>query len=197
VDDNALRARVKTALWQDPSVNPFDIGVDVSRARVHLTGAVDTLEQKRHADQVALAVPGVASVDNNLAVRSVSTFGAPARAEYGIVPEDPAILLGRVIGTPDAYYGKTVEVQGTVDSILSANSFTMYSAGLRDNPVLVLTRERELRNIMPNEVVRVRGELEPFNRTAAAQRLNADLEPRKFDAWTSRASILADSVRKL
>jgi hyperosmotically inducible protein len=196
VDDSALRAKVKTALWQDRMVNPFDIGADVARGNVHLTGAVDTLEQKRRADQIASTIPGVVLVRNDLAIRPVTTFGAPARAELGVITEDPAILLGRVIATPDVYYGKNVELQGTVDTVLSPNSFTMYSAGLRENPILVVARDRDLRNIMPNDVVKVRGELEPFNRATVAQRFNMELEPRKFDAWTDRASVLADTVRK-
>jgi hypothetical protein len=191
---------VKTALWSDPAVNPFDIGVDVSHSSVHLTGVVDTPEQKRRAGDIALAVPGVHNVQNDLAVRPVvgiNTFGAPARSEVAIVGEDPSVLLGRVVGSPDLYYGKNVEVQGTVDTILSPNSFTVYSTGLSENPLLVLSNLKDVRNVSPGDVVRVRGELEPFNRVAVAQRLHAELEPRKFDAWARHAAVLADSVRRM
>ena len=198
-DSNTLRANVKTALWQDPTVAPFDLGVDVSHSTAHLTGTVDTVEQRRRAGEIALAVPGITSVNNDIALRpgTVISAGVPARGEYGRVYEDPGVLLGRVVTTPDVYYGKTLDLEGTVDAILSPNSFTMYSSGLRDNPVLVLTRERELRGLTPGDVVRIRGEVEPFNRTAAAQRFNADLEARKFDPWANHASILADSVKRL
>jgi hyperosmotically inducible protein len=198
-DSSALRANVKSALWQDPAVAPFDIGVDVSRSTAHLTGTVDTPEQKQRAGEIALAVPGIHSVDNDLSLRPgyVISSGLPPRGEIGRVYENPAVLLSRVVASPDVYYGKTLDLEGTVDAILSPNSFTMFSSGLRDNPVLVLTRERELRGLTPGDVVRVRGEIEPFNRTAAAQRFNADLEARKFDPWASHASVLAESVKRL
>jgi len=198
-DSNALRASVKSALWQDPAVAPFDLGVDVAGSTAHLTGTVDTPEQKRRAGEVALAIPGIHSVNNDIFLRPypAGTVGAPARYESGRFSDDPALLLGRVLSSPDVYYGKTLDLEGTVDTILSPNSFTMYSTGMRDNPILVVSRERDIRNITPGDVVRVRGELEPFNRTAAAQRLNADLEPRKFDSWMNRASVLADSIKRL
>jgi hyperosmotically inducible protein len=198
-DSNALRASVKTALWQDPAVAPFDLGVDVSHSTAHLTGTVDTPEQRRRAGEIALAVPGVTSVRNDVAFRSgdIISAGVPARAEVGrVVVEDPGVVLGRVVTTPDVYYGKTLDLAGTVDAILSPNSFTMFSTGLRDNPVLVLTRERDLRGLTPGDRVQVRGEVEPFNRTAAAQRFNAELEPRKFDPWANHAAVLAESVRR-
>src|SRR5262245_28478955 len=92
IDSNALRANVKTALWQDPAISPFDVGVDVSRSRVHLTGFVDTPEQKRRAGQIALAVPNVTSVDNSLQVRPVVAVGMPPGAQVGLSADDPAIL---------------------------------------------------------------------------------------------------------
>jgi hypothetical protein len=199
-DSATLRANVKTAMWQDPAVAPFELGVDVSRSTAHLTGTVDTLEHKRRAEQIALGVPGITSVDNDLLLRSsysIAGLGAPARSEFGRSIEDPAILLGRVISSPDVYYGKILELEGTVDTVLSPNSFTMYSTGLRENPVLVIGRDRDVRDITPGNVVRVRGELEPFNRTAAAQRLNAELEPRKFDVWVNRAAVLAETIKRL
>lgn len=198
-DSNALQANVKSALWQDPAVAPFNLGVDVSRSTAHLTGTVDTPEQKVRAGQVALAVPGITRVDNDIAYRAgtVISAGVPARAESGrVVVEDPGVVLSRVITTPDVYYGKTLDLEGTVDAILSANSFTMFASGLRESPILVVTRERELRGLTPGDVVRVRGEVEPFNRTAAAQRYAADLEPRKFDPWLNHPAILAETVRR-
>jgi len=200
IDREAVRANVKTALWSDPAVNPFDLGVDVSNSTAYLTGIVDTPEQKTRAGQIALAVPGVSSVRNDVVVRpviGVSGYGLPARTEVGVVSEDPTILLGRVVAGPDLYFGKDIEIQGTVDTILSPNSFTMYSLGAPQNAVLVVSSLKDVRNITAGDLVRVRGELEPFNRTAASQRYRAELEPRKFDAWTSRASVLADSVRRM
>lgn len=199
VDSRTIGANVKNALWQDPTVNGFDINVDALRSTVQLTGTVDTLEQKRQAERVALAVPGVNRVENHLAVRTplVGAFGAPVTREVGVVVEDPAMLLNRFVGSPDLYYGKAVDVQGTVDSILSPNSFTVSSPGFREKPVLVLTTQRDVRDVSPGDVVRIRGEAEPFNRSAAALRLNAELEPRKFDEWVNRASILADSIRRI
>ena len=196
-DSEALQASVKTALWQDPTVAPFDLNVGVARSTVHLTGMVDTPEQKRRAGEIARAIPSVTAVDNDIVVNRLTAangVGTAARGEVGRTFDDPAVLLGRVLASPDSYYGKALSVEGTVDSVLSPNAFTVYSSGLRDNPLLVLARD--VRNVTPGEVVQITGELQPFNRMAAAQRFNAELEPRKFDTWVNRAALLADVIRR-
>lgn len=70
VDDATITAKVKTALFQDPVVSGFDVGVDTFKGRVQLNGFVDTAEQKARAEQVARSVAGVVEVGNKLSVKT-------------------------------------------------------------------------------------------------------------------------------
>ena len=70
VDDAAITTKVKTALFQDPAVSGFDVGVDTFKGQVQLNGFVDTPEQKARAEQLARAVPGVVEVGNKLSVKT-------------------------------------------------------------------------------------------------------------------------------
>ena len=69
-DDAVLTAKVKTALFQDPVVSGFDVGVDTFKGQVQLNGFVDTAEQKARAEQIASAVDGVTGVGNKLSIKT-------------------------------------------------------------------------------------------------------------------------------
>ena len=69
IDDTAIRAKVKTALLNDPLVKGMDVGVDVHRGEVQLSGWVTSAEEKRKATQIAEGVGGVRSVRNDLQIR--------------------------------------------------------------------------------------------------------------------------------
>lgn len=68
-DDNALTAKVKTALTADATTKAYQINVDVNQGRVALGGFVDTEESKNNASRVARSVEGVKSVENNLQIQ--------------------------------------------------------------------------------------------------------------------------------
>lgn len=76
VDDTTLSTKVKTALFQDPVVSGFDVGLDVFRGHVQLNGFVDTPEQKARAEQIARSVPGVTGVGNQLTVKTTTNSSA-------------------------------------------------------------------------------------------------------------------------
>lgn len=69
IDDAAITTRVKTALFRDEQVSGFQVDVDTFRGRVQLSGFVDTVEQRRRAEQLARSVEGVREVVNNLEVK--------------------------------------------------------------------------------------------------------------------------------
>ena len=79
VDDTGLSAKVKTALFQDPVVSGFDVGIDVFRGHVQLNGFVDTPEQKARAEQVVRSVEGVTGVGNKLTVKTTTNPSAAAQ----------------------------------------------------------------------------------------------------------------------
>jgi osmotically-inducible protein OsmY len=69
IDNAAITARVKSALVSDPVTKARDISVESFRGTVQLNGFVNSSEEKARAEQVARAVDGVVSVQNNLAVK--------------------------------------------------------------------------------------------------------------------------------
>lgn len=68
----ALTGKVKTALAADVGLRTLNIDVDSSGTTVTLRGVVDSQDTKRRAEEVASKVDGVATVKNELTVRSGS-----------------------------------------------------------------------------------------------------------------------------
>jgi osmotically-inducible protein OsmY len=66
----ALTARVKSALAADVGLKTLKIDVDSMGNTVTLKGAVDSSDTRRRAEEVARKVDGVATVRNELTVRS-------------------------------------------------------------------------------------------------------------------------------
>lgn len=64
-----LTGKVKAALADDVGLRTLRINVDSAGGVVTLKGVVDSDDTKRRAEQVASAVQGVSSVDNQLSVR--------------------------------------------------------------------------------------------------------------------------------
>jgi hyperosmotically inducible protein len=70
IDDATITTKVKTAVLAEPGLKALQIEVDTKNGVVTLAGTVDTPALKERAQQVAQAVNGVKSVDNNLAVKT-------------------------------------------------------------------------------------------------------------------------------
>ncbi len=68
----ALTAKVKTALAADVGLRTLKIDVDSMGNTVTLKGAVDSADTRRRVEEVARKVDGVATVRNELTVRSGS-----------------------------------------------------------------------------------------------------------------------------
>lgn len=68
-DDATLTAKVKSAIYQDPSLKVTQIGVETLQNVVQLSGFVDSTEVKSRAGEVARDVSGVKDVTNDLVVR--------------------------------------------------------------------------------------------------------------------------------
>jgi osmotically-inducible protein OsmY len=66
----ALTGKVKAALAADVGLRTLKIDVDSSGNTVTLNGVVDSEGTKRRAETVARGVDGVATVKNNLTVKS-------------------------------------------------------------------------------------------------------------------------------
>jgi osmotically-inducible protein OsmY len=69
VDDSAITAKVKTAIFKDPSLKTTEIKVETFKGVVQLSGFVDSQDSVRRAADLAASVPGVVSVKNDLIVK--------------------------------------------------------------------------------------------------------------------------------
>ena len=66
IDDAALASRVKARFAADPEVKARNIDVDAEEGVVVLTGRVETKDQKREAEDLAMSTEGVWRVRNLL-----------------------------------------------------------------------------------------------------------------------------------
>jgi hyperosmotically inducible protein len=69
IDDNAIAAKVKTALVADPDVKGMQVDVDVHQGVVQLNGVVNNATNVQKAVRIARNVEGVREVRNNLVVQ--------------------------------------------------------------------------------------------------------------------------------
>jgi osmotically-inducible protein OsmY len=69
IDDSVITTKVKTAIFDEPSLKVFQISVETFKGEVRLSGFVDSEHMVRKAGEVAGRVPGVRSVRNNLTVK--------------------------------------------------------------------------------------------------------------------------------
>jgi hyperosmotically inducible protein len=70
LEDLRIEAEVKARLVAEKSANLTRIGVSSTHAVVHLTGAVESADQKAQAEALAQTVGGVRRVVNTLEVRA-------------------------------------------------------------------------------------------------------------------------------
>ncbi len=69
VDDSTITAKVKAAIFDDPTLKVFQITVETFKGVVQLSGFVNSPEVVSRAAVVASRVSGVKSVKNNLLVK--------------------------------------------------------------------------------------------------------------------------------
>ncbi|QNP60338.1 BON domain-containing protein [Paenacidovorax monticola] len=70
VDDAAITAQVAAGLAKDPDLSALKINVDTKAGVVTLSGPAPTAQAKDRAADIAKAVKGVSSVNNQLAVKA-------------------------------------------------------------------------------------------------------------------------------
>jgi hyperosmotically inducible protein len=69
VDDSIVTAKVKSALLADPAVKSFDIAIVTRKGEVQLSGYVDSQAQINRAIDIARAVEGVQSINNEMSIK--------------------------------------------------------------------------------------------------------------------------------
>lgn len=75
VSDASITAKVKSALLADEQVKGMRINVDTANQMVTLTGQAQSSAAKQRAEQLALQVDGVKSVQNNITVNESKAKG--------------------------------------------------------------------------------------------------------------------------
>ena len=69
IDDSAITTKVKTAIFNEPSLKVTQISVETYKSVVQLSGFVDSTAQIGTATKVARSVEGVVSVKNDLRLK--------------------------------------------------------------------------------------------------------------------------------
>ena len=69
MDDTAITTKVKTAIFNDPTLKSAEINVETFKGRVQLSGFVGSRASMEHAVVVAQGVGGVTSVSNDMRVK--------------------------------------------------------------------------------------------------------------------------------
>ena len=77
IDDTTVTAHVKSKLVADKAANLTRIGVTTVNGVVHLDGAVDAVQDKVQAEELARTVEGVTNVVNNIQVSRASGSASP------------------------------------------------------------------------------------------------------------------------
>jgi hyperosmotically inducible periplasmic protein len=69
VDDSIVTTKVKAALLADPAIKSFDIAIVTRKGEVQLSGYVDNQTQINRAIDIARAVEGVQSINNEMSIK--------------------------------------------------------------------------------------------------------------------------------
>lgn len=69
VDDNVVAAKIKSALIADAEVKGTQIGIEVFKGQVQLSGFVDSAGDAQKAASIARSVEGVIEVRNSIQVK--------------------------------------------------------------------------------------------------------------------------------
>ena len=69
LDDSVVTTKVKTAIFNEPSLKSLQIEVETYKGTVQLSGFVDSKASVKKAGEVAEKVEGVKSVKNDLVVK--------------------------------------------------------------------------------------------------------------------------------
>lgn len=106
IDDSGITMRVKSAFVADPEIKALDITVETRKGEVQLSGFVDTQAQIDRALDIAKRTPGVAAVQNKLALKTPGTVGSKvddalitAKVKAAFIRDDSVKALDIAVNT--------------------------------------------------------------------------------------------------
>ena len=148
IDDKTIATRTKTELLADKLTDGLDINVAVDRQVVQLTGFVDSQDQVERASEIAMKVPGVRSVKNDL---RVTAGGDRSAGEY----LDDNVILAKVksaLLVDDTASSVDVEVEIN-RGVVSLGGF-VDSKAERDAAIEVARTVKGVKKVIDNMTVR-------------------------------------------
>jgi BON domain len=89
-NDGSLQSSVNAAISQDSSLQGQQISASVSQGQVTLSGTVQTNAQRQQAETLAVSVPGIAGILNNLKVTDANSPVPPPPADNTTQAAPPA-----------------------------------------------------------------------------------------------------------
>lgn len=69
IDDSVITTRVKTAVFQEPTLKSAEINVETYKGVVQLSGFVNSAADINKAVEIARSIKGVSSVKNDMRVK--------------------------------------------------------------------------------------------------------------------------------
>jgi len=69
IDNSVITSKVKTAIFNEPTLKSMQIEVESYKGEVQLSGFVDSARSVQKAGEIARSVEGVVSVKNDLIVK--------------------------------------------------------------------------------------------------------------------------------
>jgi len=69
IDNSVITTKVKSAIFNEPTLKSLQIDVESFKGEVQLSGFVDSAQSVKKAGEVARSVEGVVSVKNDLVVK--------------------------------------------------------------------------------------------------------------------------------
>lgn len=69
IDNSVITTKVKTAIFNEPTLKSLQITVESFKGEVQLSGFVDSAQSAKKAGELARSVEGVVAVENNLIVK--------------------------------------------------------------------------------------------------------------------------------
>jgi len=153
--DEQLRTEIERVLREDHRVDVKEITIAVSCSHVTLTGAVDSVAEKRAARQDAESVPGTEGVTDRMTVK-----------EFVAVPDDELVAAVHNALSRDAYVdAKQIEVyaqqgeirlDGTVSTYAerkAAADVAWWTPGVINVENLLLVTDEEFVDADPQEAI--------------------------------------------
>lgn len=116
-DDTSTTEAVRSRLATDRPASLASVGVETVNGVVHLTGIVETPDQRLRAEQLTWQTPGVQQVINNIQVQRPGVALAPSAS----VVTAPAVVRRSVAGTVssvDATRSQVTVATGTEQLLL-------------------------------------------------------------------------------